>query len=51
MHKPESVQENEMQKIILDFQIRTDHQKGKTSDNLKKRTCWIVYFAVPANDS
>ena len=25
MHKPESVQENEMLKILWDFEIQTDH--------------------------
>ena len=57
MHNPESVLENEMHKVLGDFEIRTDHlisarlqrdsqQKKKKK---KKRTCRIVNLAVTAD--
>ena len=54
MHNPESVQENEMHKILWDFEIQTDHLILAKRPNLvivhkKKRTCQIVDFAVPAD--
>ena len=52
MHNPESVMENEMHKLIWDFEIQTDHlisarQPDLERINQKKRTCWIGDFAVP----
>ena len=62
MHNPESVLENEMHKLLWDFEIQTDHQisarrpdlkiinkKKKKKKKRKKRTCKIVDFAVPAD--
>ena len=50
-HKPESVLENETHKILLDFEIQTDHLiPARRPDlvliNKKKRTCHIVDFAI-----
>ena len=49
-HKPESVQENETPKILLDFKIQTNHPIPTKSQYLelinKKRTCYQVDFAV-----
>ena len=61
---PETVQENEMYKVIRDFEIQTDHlistrrpdlvivnkkkKKKKKKEKKEKRTCRIVNFAVPA---
>ena len=42
-HKPESVQENEMHKILLDFEIQMDDQIPARRPDLvliKKRTCY-----------
>ena len=59
MYKPESVQENEIHKLLWDFEIKTDHLILVRWQNLiiinkkkkkKKRTCWIVNFAVPADN-
>ena len=61
MHKPESVLENEMHKILLDLDIQTDHLiptrrqdlvivKKKKKKKKKKRTCQILKFAVPVGD-
>ena len=54
MHKPESVLKNGIHKILWDLQIQTDHViLSKRQDlvliNKKKRTCWLVDFAVPTN--
>ena len=45
MHKPESVLENEMHKVIWDFEIKTDHpikaqRSGPSLINKKKE--WIL---------
>ena len=53
MHNPESVLENEMHKLLWDFDIQTDHLNfGQTTrpynNQQKKRTCWIVNFVVSA---
>ena len=60
MHKPEFVLENEMHKILWNFEIQTDHliqdrrsdleviNKNKKKDK-KARTCRIVEFAVPVD--
>ena len=50
----QSVQKNEMHKILWDFEIQTDHlnlgQTTKPNDShKKKRTCWMVDFAAPAD--
>ena len=38
MHKPESVLENEMQKILWDFEIQTDHLNlARWPDLVKKK--------------
>ena len=54
MHNPEPVRENNTHKLLLDFEIHTDHLiSTRRSDlliiNKKKRTCKIVDFAVPVN--
>ena len=54
MHKPESVLKNETHKLLLDFEIQTDHQiLARRPDlmiqQIKKRTCQIVDFSVPAD--
>ena len=54
MHKPESVPENEKNKIVRDFEIQTDHLSltGRPNQmlvNEKKRTCRMVDFVVPAD--
>ena len=56
MHKPESILENEMHKILRDFEIQMDHpiliiRLDLLSINKKKRTCTPVDFAVPAYHS
>ena len=55
MYKPESVLERETQKILWDFEIQMD--LPISTGNLyfvliikKKRTWYLVDFAVPAND-
>ena len=60
MHNSEPVLENEMHKILWDFEIQTDHlisarrpilvivNKKKKKKKKKKRTCRIVNFTVPA---
>ena len=53
MHKPESVKENEIYKILWDFEIQTNHlilPKGLDPAwiNKKKRTCYWVDFNVQA---
>ena len=54
MHNPESILENEMPKILWDFEIQMDHlistrQQDHVIVDKKKRTCWIVEFAIPAD--
>ena len=54
MHNPESVLENEMHKLLWDFEIQTDHLISPRWPDLKiinkkKRVCKIVDFAVPAD--
>ena len=51
MHKPESVLENEMHKLLWDFEIQTDYQISTRPYNnqQKKRTRRIVDFAVLAD--
>ena len=54
LHKAKSDQENETRKIICDFETPTDQQISATRLDLiiiknKKRTCWIVDFAVPVD--
>ena len=51
MHNPAPVLENDIHKLIWDFDIHTDHLiSAKRPDliiiNKKKRTCKIVDFAV-----
>ena len=62
-HNPESILENEMHKLLRDFEIQTDHQisarwldlqqqwqqQQQQEKSKKKRTCQIVDFAVPAD--
>ena len=59
MHNPESVLENGMRRILSGFDIQTDPLISDRRQNLvlinkkkikrKKRTCWIVDFAIPAD--
>ena len=54
MHKPGSVRDNKMHKILWDFEIQTDHPiSARRPDlilmNKKKRTCHLVYFAILAD--
>ena len=53
MHNPESVMENEMHKILWDFETQTDHLiLARRPDQVivnKKKPCWIVDLAVPAD--
>ena len=54
MHNPESVLENEKQKLLWDFEIQTDHlissrQPDLVIINKKKRTCRIGDFAISAD--
>ena len=60
MHTPESVLENELHKILWDFQIQTDHLisarrpdleivKEKKKRKKEKITCRIVNFVVLAD--
>ena len=53
MHKKESVQENELHKLLWDFEIQMNHpilviKPDLVLINKKKRTCNWVDFAVPA---
>ena len=64
MHNQESAQENEMHKLLWDFEIQTDHQISArrpdliiVNNNKKKkkrkkeiRTCKIMAFTVPADN-
>ena len=54
MHKPAPVLENNIHKLLWDFDIHTDHLiSARRTDliiiNKKKRICKIVDFAVPAD--
>ena len=54
MHNPAAVLENDTNKLLLDFDIQTDHLiSARRPDliviNKKKRTCQIVDSAVPAD--
>ena len=53
MNNSESVQENEMHKILWDFEVQIDHLiSARRSDRVmakKKRTYRIVDFAVLAD--
>ena len=53
MHNPESVLENETQKLLWDFDIQTGHLTlARRTDLLivnKKKACQIVYFNVPTD--
>ena len=52
MHNPKSVLENEMPKLLWDFEIQTDHLVAARRLNLViviKRTSRIVDFAVPVD--
>ena len=56
MHNPAPVLENETHKLLLDFDIQTDHLISDRIPNLiiinkKKRNCKIVDFAVSADHS
>ena len=56
MHNPESVQENEMLKLLRDFEIQMDHlilvrRPDLIITNKKDRTYWIVDFAVQDDNS
>ena len=55
MHNPESILENEMLKILWDFEMQTDHLIPARRPylglvNKEKRTCQIVDFAVTVDD-
>ena len=54
MHNPAPVLENDMHKLLWDFNIQTDHlipvrRPDLVMINKKMRICKIVDFAVPAN--
>ena len=54
MHNPAPVQENDVHKLLWDFNIQTDHLiPARRLDliiiNKKKRICKIVDFAVPVD--
>ena len=54
MHNLESILENEMHKLLWDFEIQTDHlisarQPDLVIVNKKKRVCRIVHFTIPAD--
>ena len=48
MHKPEPAQENEMPKILLDFDIKTDHLILSRKLDIKIN-CRLVDFVVPTH--
>ena len=55
MQNPEYFLEKETHKLFWDFEIQTDHLISARRPNLviinkKKRTCWIVDFALPADN-
>ena len=46
MYKPESILENEKNKVLWDLEIQTNHiRPDQVIINKKKRTYWIVNFA------
>ena len=59
VHELESIQENETQKILWNFEVQTDHLilvrrldvliVNKKEKKKKKKTCRIVDLAVPEN--
>ena len=54
MHNPASVPVNDSHKRLWDFDVQTDHLiLARRPDliviNKQKKTCKIVYFAVPAD--
>ena len=54
MHNPESILENEIHKILWDFDLQIDHlivarRPKLVIVNKKQRTCRIVDFAIPAD--
>ncbi len=50
MHNPGLVLENDTHKLLWKFDIHTDHLiSAKRPDLIKKRTCRIEDFAVPAD--
>ena len=54
MHNPAPVRDNDLHKLLWDFNIQTDHpnagQKTRPRNNKKKkRTCKIVDIAFPAD--
>ena len=56
MHNPVAVLENDMQKLLWDFNIQTDQLMPARRPDIiiinkkkRKRTCKIVDFGVPAN--
>ena len=54
MHNPAPVLENDMHKLLWDFNIQTDHLiPARRQDliiiNKEKKICIIVDFAVPAD--
>ena len=57
MHNPAPVLENNIHKLLWDYDIHTDHLISARKLNLiiikkkKKRICKIVDFAVPADHS
>ena len=54
MHKPESALENEIHKILLNFEIQTEHSIPAKSSNLelinKKRNSPLWDFIVSADN-
>ena len=55
-HKGNNSNNIKMDNILGDFEIQTDHQISAWRPDLviinkKKRTCWIVDAAVPADHS
>ena len=56
MHNSQSVQENETDKVLLDFEMQTVGSPNPDQTTIpyttkKKKTCRIVDFAVPADQS
>ena len=57
LYNLESIQENETHKVLWDFEIQTDHLISGKWPNLviinkkKKRTGWMLDFAIPADHS
>ena len=54
MQKPETVQENETQKILWNFEMQTDHsiltkKLDQVLINKKRIICNLVDFVVPVN--